>query len=149
MEIILLLFLVLAAIAALMVAHSEYQSAQREKKEYKDFISARLSWVQQDGTISKENDGNSIPLISSLYYLEACLGDNYCGSVYNYSLDSLFYFRNGLMYRDDGPAVIISSDGKKEYRFYLGAKSLTKEEWFNALTEEQKMKAIFNMDEWS
>ena len=50
--------------------------------------------------------------------------------------------KNGDLHREDGPAKLWFYNGKKEW--YLNGESLTKEEWWERLTPEMKMKAIFN-----
>ena len=55
---------------------------------------------------------------------------------------SKYWFNDGKYHRDDGPAVIYS-DGS--IRWYLnGTLYYSKEEWFEALTEEQKVKALYS-----
>jgi hypothetical protein len=48
---------------------------------------------------------------------------------------------NGRLHREDGPAIIYG-DGDLEW--YLDYNILSKEAWFEALTEEQKVKALYS-----
>ena len=48
---------------------------------------------------------------------------------------------NGRLHREDGPAVIYG-DGDLEW--YFDYNILSKEAWFEALTEEQKVKALYS-----
>ena len=49
---------------------------------------------------------------------------------------------NNLIHRDDGPALEYDN-GHKGW-FFHGERFETKEEWFQVLTEEQKVKALYN-----
>ena len=53
-----------------------------------------------------------------------------------------FWYREGVLHREDGPALIYS-DGVKEWYLndYLCS---TKEEWWGRLSDEKKIKALFN-----
>ena len=51
------------------------------------------------------------------------------------------WFVNGERHRVDGPALIYE-DGTKEW--WLNHKRYKKEEWFELLTEEQKVKALYS-----
>jgi len=57
--------------------------------------------------------------------------------------DHILYFIKGTtkFHREDGPAVIYS-DGRLEW--CLNGEFFSKEEWFEALTEEQKAKALYS-----
>jgi hypothetical protein len=48
---------------------------------------------------------------------------------------------HGELHREDGPAII-RRDGKMQW--YLNDQHYTKEEWFEALTEEKKVKALYS-----
>ena len=48
---------------------------------------------------------------------------------------------NGKLHREEGPAVIF---GNGTVEWYLNDKLFSKEEWFEALTEEQKEKALYS-----
>ena len=54
---------------------------------------------------------------------------------------SKYWFLNGKRHRLDGPAII-NSDGKKEW--WINGKLLTKEEWWERISDEMKVKALFN-----
>jgi hypothetical protein len=59
-----------------------------------------------------------------------------------YNDGTKLWYRHGRLHREDGPAVEWS-DGKKEW--YINHNYFdTKEEWFEALTEENKAKAIYS-----
>jgi hypothetical protein len=49
---------------------------------------------------------------------------------------------NGDYHREDGPARIWLHDGYKQW--YLNGKGLTKEEWWERISDEMKLKALFN-----
>ena len=53
------------------------------------------------------------------------------------------YFIKGTqtLHREDGPAII-RRDGKMQW--YLNDQHYTREEWFEALTEEKKVKALYS-----
>lgn len=81
----------------------------------------------------------------------------------------LYHFVNGLLHREDGPAIewesgnqywyyndvqhrvdgpaIIYSDGRKTWMLN-GKICWSAEEHFNSLTPEQQIKAIWNINEW-
>ncbi len=50
----------------------------------------------------------------------------------------------GIIHRIDGPAITTTMGEK--FWYFLGQK-LTKEEWFEKLTKEEKQKAIWNLDD--
>ena len=77
---------------------------------------------------------------------------------------SEMWYKNGLLHREEGPAVIYS-DGIKEWRkegelhreegpaiinwdgikeYWLNGKRLSKDEWWEQLSDEQNLKALFN-----
>lgn len=56
------------------------------------------------------------------------------------------YYKKGKYHRVDGPAYLSTSGNPV---FYLHGKNYSKEEWFEKLTEDQKMRALFNADEWN
>lgn len=56
------------------------------------------------------------------------------------------YYKDGKLHRIDGPAYNFP-DNRGD--FYLnGMIYHSKESWFNDLTEEEQLKALFNIDEW-
>ncbi len=65
-----------------------------------------------------------------------------------YYYKSYYWLANGEFHREDGPAIIWSGGGGGKYWYLNGNKYLSQEEWFDALTSEQKEKAIWNMDQW-
>jgi hypothetical protein len=55
---------------------------------------------------------------------------------------SKFWLINGRYHREDGPAIIYSDESVE---WYLNGISFDKrEEWFEALTEEKKVKALYS-----
>ncbi len=71
---------------------------------------------------------------------------NFSGVVYVKLEKRYHWYLNGQLHREDGPAVEYIS-GLKQW--YLNGKPYSKEEWFEKLTtDEQKDKALFNMDNW-
>lgn len=57
--------------------------------------------------------------------------------------DEFYFIKDVYLHREDGPALI-SADMKA---FYLLGEKLTPEEHFNRLTEEQKEKVIWNLEQ--
>jgi hypothetical protein len=53
------------------------------------------------------------------------------------------WFKNGLLHREVGPAIIWS-DGEKEW--WLNNEEFTREEWLERLSEKSKLKGIFSTD---
>ena len=58
---------------------------------------------------------------------------------------SQYWYLHGQLHREDGPAII-NPDGYQAW--YLHDVQVSAEEVFSKMTKEQKMKAIFNLDEW-
>jgi hypothetical protein len=56
---------------------------------------------------------------------------------------SKFWYKHGLFHREDGPAVIVHDGNKK---WYLNGYPLTKEKWWNFISDEHKMLSLFNVD---
>jgi hypothetical protein len=54
---------------------------------------------------------------------------------------SKLWFKNGVRHREDGPAVIYSNGIKQ---WFLNGIFLTKEEWWERISDEIKLKAILN-----
>ena len=54
---------------------------------------------------------------------------------------TIMWYKDGQLHREDGPAII-RANGKKEW--YLYKRPLTREEWWNSITHEMKVKALFN-----
>ncbi len=54
------------------------------------------------------------------------------------------WWQNGLLHREDGPAVILSHCRKQWYLNHVCYK--TKQEYFNALCDEDKNKCLFSED---
>ena len=65
------------------------------------------------------------------------------GPAVEYADGNKFWYLNGKRHREDGPAIE-RHNGTKEW--YLNGKELSKEEWFEQLTEEQQEKALFNLE---
>jgi hypothetical protein len=51
------------------------------------------------------------------------------------------WYINGMLHREDGPAIIL---GNGTVRWYLKNKPFSKEQWFEALNEEQKEKVLYS-----
>jgi hypothetical protein len=51
------------------------------------------------------------------------------------------WYQEGKLHREEGPAVIYSN-GKEKW--WIDDVNLTKEEWWEQLSDEQKLKALFN-----
>ena len=61
------------------------------------------------------------------------------------------WYKNGLLHREDGPAYISIHSGTLQIiyvEYYLNGKMVDKEEVFDQLSDEQKEKVIWNLDEW-
>ncbi len=67
------------------------------------------------------------------------------GPAVEYINGSKEWWLNGERHRVDGPAVY--NKGLNFYRFYLNNFSYNEDEWFNALTEEQKLSYLFKKGE--
>ena len=59
-----------------------------------------------------------------------------------YSNGHKFWYKNGKLHREDGPAIV-AWNGSKQW-WMNGGYFFTKEEWWDALTPDQKEKALFN-----
>lgn len=60
-------------------------------------------------------------------------------------LKLVHYYSNGKLHRIDGPAI---TREELNYFYLNGKRFYSLEEWFEALSEEEKEVAIFNMNEW-
>lgn len=61
--------------------------------------------------------------------------------------NDIHYIKDFYYHREDGPAIIYS-DPKRENEFWISGKRYRdSQEYFEALTPEQKLKAIFNINE--
>lgn len=60
-------------------------------------------------------------------------------------LGTLVWYENGKVHRKDGPAIIYYTG---ERRWYFDGSISSKEEVFEKLTDEERDKVIWNMDEW-
>jgi hypothetical protein len=89
---------------------------------------------------------------------------NYTG-VYLYSTGTKIWFLNGKVHREDGPSVEYINGSKEWYlngqrhridgpaiefangykSWYLNGTKYSQEEWFDRLSEEDKLKAIWNL----
>jgi hypothetical protein len=67
--------------------------------------------------------------------------ENFTG-VAEYTSESKAYYLNGKKHRVDGPAVEFVN-GYKEW--FLNGIYYSQEEWFELLSEEDKLKAIWNL----
>lgn len=64
------------------------------------------------------------------------------GPAYQDSKGAEVWYSNGKVHREDGPAMISSSRSHK-YWFLDGKRYYKKEEWFEALTDNQKVAYMF------
>lgn len=69
---------------------------------------------------------------------------NFTGKVIITDYDSIHYLENGQLHRIDGHAEIYPN----YKQFWLKGFPFKKEEWFNLLSEDEKIQALFNTDEW-
>ncbi len=69
--------------------------------------------------------------------------DNFTGVII--VRDNYEWYLDGEYHREDGPAIMFLNFPKE---WWLHGSQYSQEEWFNALTPEQKEKAIWNMDNW-
>lgn len=53
----------------------------------------------------------------------------------------------GVCHRTDGPAIITKQYNKTD-QYFIEGKELSKEEWFDMLTSEQKYNYIWNINEF-
>lgn len=60
------------------------------------------------------------------------------------------YYKNGKHHRTNGPAAVeyLNSENEKIH-FMLNGRYYRKEEWFGLLSEDEKIEAFFNSDEWN
>jgi hypothetical protein len=58
-----------------------------------------------------------------------------------YTDGTQFWYKEGILHREDGPAIIYSDGSKK---WYINSYPFTKEEWWGRLSDEKKIKALFN-----
>ncbi len=78
----------------------------------------------------------------------------YSGGKIKEKPDLEFWFRDGLFHRADGPAVIshycetTGFGAKTQNRWYWYGKEMTPMELFERLSEEEKEKAVWNLDQW-
>jgi antitoxin component YwqK of YwqJK toxin-antitoxin module len=66
----------------------------------------------------------------------------------NGTLFSESYFLYGKRHREDGPAYIsyYENGDLEHYMYFIYGKKLTKEEWFNQLSAENKLRFAFGID---
>jgi hypothetical protein len=67
------------------------------------------------------------------------------GPAYINSYGEKRWLVNGMLHREDGPAVLLK-DGTSNY-FLMGKGPLTKEEWWEQLPDEVKLKLLFEGEE--
>lgn len=75
--------------------------------------------------------------------------DNYTGIIDWYGA-SILHYKNGKEHREDGPAIIhhfIGFTGRQTCYCLNGFRYSSKEYWFEHLTEEQKLRALWNINE--
>jgi hypothetical protein len=94
--------------------------------------------MNENGMIEEEDVfGNSVV---------SCYRDGYLHRVdgparYYYSTGREEWWRNGKPHREDGPAIILS-DGHKKW--YLDGVLLTKDQWWERIPDECKLKILFD-----
>jgi antitoxin component YwqK of YwqJK toxin-antitoxin module len=71
--------------------------------------------------------------------------------IYYYGNGNIFYeayYLNGKYHREDGPAYVsYDRNGNIWYKeYWLNDKELTKEEWFNQISIENKLKFAFGIE---
>lgn len=66
---------------------------------------------------------------------------NYTGIVV-FPLGNKWWFLNGKLHRIDGPAIEYKNGDKL---WYLNGVPYPQEEWFNLLTDEDKLNAVWNL----
>lgn len=59
--------------------------------------------------------------------------------------DSKEWWKNGFLHREDGPAI---EDGRNGRSWFLNGRLVTPMEIFDQMSEEQKEKAIWELDQW-
>lgn len=73
----------------------------------------------------------------------------YLGSDFD-KTNFIWHVRNGILHRIDGPAMVYPNDGRiYSLDFYLNDEAYSKEEWYELLSEDEKVQALFNADEWN
>lgn len=73
--------------------------------------------------------------------------DNFTGRIVRPA--SIIYKIDGKTHRTDGPAIIwLAQWAEENSEFVLNNVILSKENWFGALTEDKKIQALWNIDEW-
>lgn len=75
--------------------------------------------------------------------------DNFTGKVNYINNNTTYYivfYLDGEIHCTDGPAFYSKYLG---YIFYLYGREYNKEEWLENLSTEDKLSALFNIDEWS
>jgi hypothetical protein len=80
-------------------------------------------------------------ILRDYYYLHDDVPKNYTGIVEYYNGDKE-WFLNGQRHRTEGPASE-RINGKKEW--CLEGINYSQEEWFDRLSDEDKLKAIWNL----
>ena len=55
-----------------------------------------------------------------------------------------YWFKNNELHREDGPAIYFIHGEKQWLQWWLNGFNLTKEEWWERLPHEMKVKALFN-----
>lgn len=74
---------------------------------------------------------------------------NFTGKIEYTDTGCFIYVKNGKRHREDGIAVFPGFLPTPRPGFYLNGIEYSKEQWFEALTEEQRIQALWNVDEWN
>lgn len=59
-------------------------------------------------------------------------------------VDTEIWYKNGRIHREDGPAIIYYCKGISYDYFFFNGKPLSKEKWWNSISEQMKEKVIFS-----
>ncbi len=105
-----------------------------------ELVDGRREWLV-NGKLHRE-DGPAVewPDGSKCWYING-RQHRVSGPALEWSDGAKEWYINGKIHREDGPAAIYSN-GKVDW--YLNGVSYSKEEWFEALTKKQKVKALYS-----
>jgi len=102
------------------------------------------TWMNKNGKLHRL-DGPAIEYTDGIkYWYQNGLRHRLDGPAIEFPNGGKEWWVNGVIHREDGPAFIFSS-GRKSW--YLNdVRYLTKEEYFDALSDEAKAKCLFSED---
>lgn len=82
------------------------------------------------------------------FYINQKLYNNYSGKIIWKDDNTTDYYLEGQSHRIDGRAIQYTAE-KNDGCFALRGETIYfAEEWFEKLTDEEKLQALFNIDEW-